>query len=322
MDTSSRILLFLDVTERGSFAKVAEHRQIDRSVVSKQIAKLEQELGVRLLNRTTRSFSITGAGNEVLRKARELKSLLDDTSRLAENYHLEPKGRLRVTCSYPLAQQILQPVINDFQQRFPDVEIELYVGDRVLDIVGDGYDLAFRVGELKDSSLVARYLARNRLVLLASPNFLARYGEPQTVEELAELPATCYAGEKFRADYIDYVDDNNQPARMPMNCRFAANEVEIMKLSALAGNCYYLAPAFQIHNEVKSGQLVPFMKQMKLRDFAAIYAVYPHRDLPLRTRLFFEAVKEYVGNPVPYWEQNIPGFAEMYGNPTREQWQY
>lgn len=322
MDISSRMLLFLEVTERGSFAKVAEHRKVDRSVVSKQIAKLEEELGVRLLNRTTRSFSITGAGHEVLRKTQSLKALLEDTTRLAENYHQKPKGTLKITCSYSLAQQVLQPVINAFQQRFPEVLVELYITDHVVDIVGDGFDLAIRVGRLKDSSLIARYLARNRLLLLAAPDFIARYGMPTTPEELAKLPAACYAGNRFRVDYIDYVNDKGELDRLPIKYNFAANDVDMMKQHVLSGASYYLAPAFHIHDEVKSGQLVPIMTDMKLLDFAAIYAVYPHRDLPMRTRLFFEAVKEYIGDGVPAWESHIPGFDTMYGTPTRDEWMH
>lgn len=312
MDTSSRMLLFLEVTERGSFAKTAEHRKIDRSVVSKQISKLEQELGVRLLNRTTRSFSITGAGNEVLKKAAELKSLLGETSRLVENYHQEPRGTLRVTCSYSLAQQIVQPVINQFNQRFPEVHIELFATDSVVDVVGDNFDLAIRVGNLKDSTLVARYLARNRLLLLATSDFLNRFGEPKSVSELMKLPAACYAGNKFKADYIDHVNEAGETERIPMNCIYSANDVDLMKSHVLSGASYYLAPAFHIYDEVKTGQLVPIMQHLKLVDFAAIYAVYPHRDLPLRTRLFFEAVKEYTGETVPVWEKNIPNFSKMY----------
>ena len=320
MDTASRLLLFLEVTERGSFAKVAEHQGIDRSVVSKQIAKLEEEYGVRLMNRTTRSFSLTGAGNEVLRKAKELKILLAETTRLAENYHSEPKGTLKITSSYSIAERVLQPVINDFQRRFPQVTVELVITDRVVDIVGDGYDLAFRVGELRDSSLVARFLARNRLLLLAAPSFLKRYGNPKTVDELAQLPAAIYASESFRADYIDYINDDNEAVRMTMRSNYFANDIDMMKQKVIAGDCFYLAPAFHIYDEVKQGKLVPIMQNLKLKDFAAIYGVYPHRDLPIRTRLFFDAVKEYIGDQYPIWEDNIPDFQTMYGTPNRDEW--
>ena len=172
MDTTSRLLMLLEVVEQGSFAKAAEIRNIDRSVISKQISRLEDELGVRLLNRTTRSFSLTAAGAEMIKKADELRSLLGDTLRMAENYHLEPRGVLKITSSTLIGRRYLQPVINDFQKRFPQVEVELRLDDRLVDIVSEGFDLAFRVGEPKDSSLIARKIARNRLLLLASPAFI------------------------------------------------------------------------------------------------------------------------------------------------------
>ena len=175
MDTTSRLLMLLEVVEQGSFAKAAEIRNIDRSVISKQISRLEDELGVRLLNRTTRSFSLTAAGAEMIKKADELRSLLGDTLRMAENYHLEPRGVLKITSSTLIGRRYLQPVINDFQKRFPQVEVELRLDDRLVDIVSEGFDLAFRVGEPKDSSLIARKIARNRLLLLASPAFIETY---------------------------------------------------------------------------------------------------------------------------------------------------
>ena len=175
MDTTSRLLLLLDVVERGSFSKAALSRNIDRSVISKQISRLEEDLGVRLLNRTTRSFSLTAAGAEMIKKSKQLRELLGDTIRLAENYHQEPRGVLKVTAANIIGRRFLQPVINDFQKRFPQVEVELHLDDRVVDIVAEGIDLAFRMGEPKDSSLIARKIARNRYLLLATPEFIDVY---------------------------------------------------------------------------------------------------------------------------------------------------
>lgn len=172
MDTTSRLLMLLEVVEQGSFAKAAEIRNIDRSVISKQISRLEDELGVRLLNRTTRSFSLTAAGAEMIKKAADLRELLGETLRMAENYHQEPRGLLKITASTIIGRRYLQPVINDFQKRFPQVEVELRLDDRLVDIVSEGFDLAFRIGEPKDSSLIARKIARNRLLILATPEFV------------------------------------------------------------------------------------------------------------------------------------------------------
>ncbi|GHE86506.1 LysR family transcriptional regulator [Thalassotalea profundi] len=312
MDTTSRLLLLLEVVERGSFTKAALSRNIDRSVISKQMSRLEEDLGVRLLNRTTRSFSLTAAGAEMVKKAQQLRELLSETIRLAENYHQEPKGVLRITASTTIGHRYLQPVINDFQKRFPQVEVELHLDELVVDIVSEGFDLAFRIGEPKDSSLIARKIARNRLLLLASPEFIDTYGMPETIEELAQLPSASYSSQSIRVGSIRYYNDSNEECEQITNSTFRANNGEVLLMKALSGTAYVLAPAFMIENEVKDGLLVPLLTDLKLMNFSDMYAVYPHRDLPVRTRLFFDAVKDYLGQKVPIWENNIPNFENLY----------
>jgi len=312
MDTTSRLLMLLDVVERGSFAKAAEIRNIDRSVISKQISRLEDELGVRLLNRTTRSFSLTAAGAEMVKKAAELRELLGDTVRLAENYHQEPRGVLKITSPATIAKLYLQPVINDFQKRFPQVEVELYLDDRVIDIVGEGFDLAFRIGEPKDSTLIARKLAPNRLVILVSPEFIKTYGMPQTIDELVSLPAASYASPSIRINSINYFNEQGEPSEKTIKSVFRANNAEALLLKALSGTAFVVVPAFIIRDEVTDGRLIPILTDLKLSAFSPLYAIYPHRDLPIRTRLFFDAVCEYIGKDKAIWERNIPGFDLMY----------
>ncbi|MFY8328270.1 LysR family transcriptional regulator [Pseudoalteromonas sp. ZZD1] len=312
MDTTSRLLMLLEVVERGSFAKAAETRNIDRSVISKQISRLEDDLGVRLLNRTTRSFSLTAAGAEMIKKAADLRELLAETIRLAENYHQEPRGVLKVTSSTIIGRRYLQPVINDFQKRFPQVEVELRLDDKLVDLVSEGFDLAFRVGEPKDSSLIARKIARNRLLLLAAPEFINTYGMPKTIEDLADLPAASYYSSSLRVDGIRYIDHKGETQEQKIKSVFRANDAEVLVEKTLSGTAYVLAPAFIIGDEIKSGRLIPMLTDVNLAHYSAMYAVYPHRDLPVRTRLFFDAIKEYIGKDTPLWEKNIPNFDKMY----------
>ena len=312
MDTTSRLLMLLDVVELCSFANAAQTKNIDRSVISKQISRLEDDLGVRLLNRTTRSFSLTAAGAEMVKKARELRDLLGQTVRLAENYHQEPRGVLKITSSSIIAKLYLQPVINDFQKRFPQVEVELRLDDRVVDIVAEGFDLAFRVGEPKDSTLIARKIARNRLVILASPEFINTYGMPKTIEELALLPAATYASNSLRINSINYIDKDGNHKEKTIKSIFRANDGEVLLLKCLSGTAFIVLPAFILAKEVIEGQLVPLLPSLHLSEFSAMYAVYPHRDLPVRTRLFFDAVREHIGKDFPIWESNIPNFEQLY----------
>lgn len=312
MDTTSRLLMLLDVVEQGSFAKAAEIRNVDRSVISKQINKLEDELGVRILNRTTRSFSLTAAGAEMIKKGGELRLLLSDTVRLAENYHREPRGVLKITSSSIIAKQYLQPVLNEFQKRYEQVEVELNLNDRLVDIVADGFDLAFRVGDPKDSTLIARKLGRNRLCILAAPEFIETYGMPTTIDELVALPAASYASNSLRASSIKYLNNKGKLEEKLLKSVFRANDGEILLLKALSGSAYVIAPVFILSNEVAEGRLIPILTNINLTDFSALYAIYPHRDLPVRTRLFLDAVREYIGKDTPIWEKKIPGFDQMY----------
>ncbi|GAL13248.1 transcriptional regulator [Vibrio astriarenae] len=205
MDLTGRLLLFLDLVERGSYAKAAQLREIDRSVVSKQIRKLEGELGVRLLNRTTRSFSLTDAGQAVVIRAKVLRESLVETIETANRFHERPTGHLKIASISPIARTILQPVIKTFMQNYPEVIIELRLDNRIVDIVGEGFDLAFRASDLQDSNLIARTIAPMRMLLVAAPTFLAKHGIPKTVDELAALPAGGYVVDNYRESHINYL---------------------------------------------------------------------------------------------------------------------
>ena len=306
MDTTSRLIMLLEVVEQGSFSKAAESRNIDRSVFSKQINKLEEELGVRLLNRTTRSFSLTAAGAEMVKKATELRFLLNDTVQLASNYHLEPKGLLRISSSSYIGNHYLMPVITSFQKRYPQVTLELRLDDKFVDMIADGFDLAFRVGELKDSSLIGRKLAVNKKVILATPKFIDVFGEPKTMAELAELPAATYHNQHISVDTITYYDEEGELQEQALRSVFRSNDADAMLNKVLSDTAYMVAPTFFFSDDMDASQFVRLLPDVELEDFNDIYAVYPHRDLPVRTRLFLDAVRHYIGEHIARWEYNAP----------------
>ncbi|MFA0178189.1 LysR family transcriptional regulator [Vibrio lentus] len=314
MDISSRLLLLLEVVELGSFVKVAEQRNVDRSVISKQISRLEEQLDVRLLNRTTRSLSLTAAGNEMVNQAHQLRALLNDTQRLAQNYHSEPRGLLKITSSTMFGRQYVQQAISVFQKQYPDVDFELRLEDRVVDMVKEGFDIGFRIGKPKNSSLISRKVARSRLLIVASPEFIAQHGEINTIEKLESLPATIYAAPGLLIDQFSYVDQQGKAQNFQLNATYKVNDVEMIPKSVVAGSTLAVVTAQMLTDEITSGQLVPIMTHLQLDDFGTFYAVYPHRDAPIKTKLFLDTLKSIVGEDVPIWEQNIPGFESMYGN--------
>ncbi|GHA56421.1 LysR family transcriptional regulator [Photobacterium aphoticum] len=313
MDFSSRLLLLLDVVEQGSFTQVAEQRHVDRSVISKHIGRLEAELGVRLLNRTTRSLSLTAAGKEMVHQAQQLRTLLNDTHRLAQNYHAEPRGRLRISSHTMFGRQYVQAAIARFQQHYPEVEIELRLEDRVVDMVKEAVDIGFRIGKPKNSTLISRKIARCRMLIVASPAFIARHGDITTLAQLESLPATIYAAPGLRVDKFGYLDGDNQPQTFQLNAAYLVNDVEMVIKSAVAGNTLAVVTAQMMQNEILDGQLVPIMTDLTLDDFGTVYAVYPHRDAPIKTKLFLDTLKEIVGQEAPVWDSYIPAFDTLYG---------
>ena len=314
MDLASKLLLLLDVAELGTFAKASEHRHVDRSVISKQIAKLEQELGVRVLNRTTRSLSLTAAGTEIVQQAKLLRELLNETKRRAQNYHSEPQGRLKITSSTHFGRRYVQSAVIEFQRRFPQIDVELRLEDRLVDIVGEGYDIGFRFGEPKDSSLIARKLARNRLAIVASESFFKRYKRPETIQDLKTLPCAIYSSSGFEVDRVNVINELGLEESIKLNAAYRVNDVEMLVRTAESGNMFAVVSAQMLENEVISGALIPIMTDLTLLDFGALYAVYPHRDSPVKTRLFIDTIKELIGSNIPDWESSIPGFDSMYGH--------
>ncbi|WP_108947021.1 LysR family transcriptional regulator [Shewanella halifaxensis] len=311
MDFSTRLLLLLEVVELGSFTKVAEQRNLDRSVISKQISRLENELGVRLLNRTTRSLALTAAGNEMLNQARSLRTLLNDSYLIAQNYHSQPKGLLRISSTSLFGRQYVQQATILFQQQHAEVEVELRLEDRIIDMIGERFDIGFRVGKPKTSNLISQKIARNRLLIVASPAFIAKHGAITTIEQLESLPAAVYAAPGLLLDKFAY-QENKQQKQFKLNAAYKVNDLEMLTQTAIAGNMLAVVTAQMIGNEIVSGQLTPIMTHLHLEDFGTIYAVYPHRNAPIKTRLFIETLKSIVGNEIPNWEQRIPGFENMY----------
>jgi DNA-binding transcriptional LysR family regulator len=211
-------------------------------------------------------------------------------------------------------RQYVQQAIAVFQKQYPDVDFELRLEDRIVDMVKEGFDIGFRIGKPKNSSLISRKIARSRLLIVASPEFIAQHGEINTIEKLESLPATIYAAPGLLIDKFSYVDQEGQAQHFQLNAAYKVNDVEMISKSALTGSTLAVVTAQMIEDEVLSGELVPIMTHLNLDDFGTFYAVYPHRDAPIKTKLFIDTLKTIVGEDKPVWEQGIPGFDDMYGN--------
>lgn len=305
MSTTSQLLLFLDVVQQGSFTKAAALHDMDNSSLSKQIKKLESQLGVQLLNRSTRSFSLTSAGEEILEQTMQLRDTLNDIQLIADSYQSEPKGILRITSPTYFGQEYLQPVISRFIKTYPDIQVIHSLDDKKSDIISDHFDIAFRLGKLNDSNLIAKKVADTHFVLIASHEFIAQYGQPKTPQCLLSQPAVLYSNGDVTIDQLK-INDSPQSTHFhlyTMKGKYKVSDVRTMINAVKDGLGYALIDLSNLDKsleELNLTQLLP-THQISTMD-TAIYAIYPHRKHTKLAKEFISAVQGYIGTPPRWWD--------------------
>ncbi|WP_298440371.1 LysR family transcriptional regulator [uncultured Ferrimonas sp.] len=313
MALSTPLLLFVDVVQQGSFTKAAALHDMDNSSLSKQIKKLEANLGVQLLNRSTRSFSLTPAGEEILAQAKTLKQTLDQIQGIADAYQSQPKGNLRIASPVYFGQQYLQPVIAQFLQRYPDVQLSLALDDKKADIIADHIDLAFRIGKMPDSNLIAKKIASTHLALVASQDFIQQHGRPTTLAELLALPAVIYSNGDLIWDQLQIsAEPNGALITAKMRGNYRTSDIRALLDAVSAGMGYALIDLSHLQRPIDQLQLEPLLTDHRLScGDTGIYAVYPHRKQTKLVAEFIHAVEQYLGAPA-FWQQHLPNYDSLY----------
>lgn len=297
MDTAAKLILFADVIDCGNFSKAAERRAVNRSLVSKQIAKLEEQLGVRLLHRTTRSLSLTDAGRAVYQHASMLRNQLMETDALVASLRDDVSGELRISSTTHFGRLHVLPVVEALAKDHPGLTVELRLEDRCVDIVAERYDVAIRITEPDDSSLVARKLADNPFTMVASPAYLEQYGTPQTVEDLCDHHFIVYACDYGAKDHWTYYD-GSEIKSFYMNSRIKVNDGYALLKCAQNDVGIALTSTFVSCDALSDGSLVRVLPDLELTTFSPIHIMYPSRNhLPKKTRVFIDRMIEYVGQP-------------------------
>lgn len=300
MDRLAALEAFVKVAETQSFSEAARRLRASKSVVSRQIAALEAELGARLFHRTTRSMTLTEAGRGYFERASRILADLEDANASVTQLQAAPRGQLRVNAPMSFGLLHLAPALPDFLLRYPDVDIDITMNDRFVDLVDEGFDLAVRVGRLDDSSLVARKLAPARRVVCASPDYLKVRGVPLTPDDLKVHDCLCYSNLSMAHDWR-FVTEKGQPWSVEIKGRLSANNGDALKLAALAGLGLVYLPTFIVGGDLQAGTLVTVLDKFIAQD-GAVNAVYPHaRHLSPKVRAFVDFLAERFG-PRPYWD--------------------
>ncbi len=288
MDRLQAIEAFLAVADAGSFSAAARTLGTTKSTVSKRVRLLEERLGVRLLNRTTRKLALTGLGEVYRDDCRRLLDHLADTEAMLRAHARNPRGRLRVSAPTSFGVLHLGPFVARFQERYPEVAIDLALDDRFVDLVGDGYDLAIRIGRLEDSSLVARRLGTFASCCVAGPAYLERHGVPAHPRELAGHNCLRYLYRRRPEEWR--FARGGETVTVRIRGSLAANNGDLLREAACAGLGIARMPSFMVERELARGRLRRLLADWGGEE-VGIFAVYPaHRQTGPALRAFVDAL--------------------------------
>jgi DNA-binding transcriptional LysR family regulator len=302
MDTLEGMRTFAAVVAEGSFSKAA--KRLDRSpqLVSKYVAQLENRLGVRLLNRSTRRLSVTEAGQAYFDRCQGIVADVDELEDAIGNLTEAVRGVLKINAPMTFGMHHLTPAIAEFQSVHPDLRVDLALDDRVVDVVSEGFDLAIRIARLEASSLVARRLAPVNLVVCASPEYLDARGIPETPSDLVDHDCLGYTYASTRD--LWHFESEGAAEEVQVSGRFRANNGDALRTAALAGHGLIMQPTFIVSEDLRSGRLVRVMTSYAITPLN-VYAVYAHRQLlSNKVRVFVEFLRDYFG-PLPYWDKDL-----------------
>ena len=298
MDRYVGMAVFVRVVESGSFTATARHFGMSPAMVSTHIRSLEKRLGVRLLNRTTRRVNATEVGQNYYERCLRILYEVEEAERAASDLQTAPRGRIRITAPMIFGIRQLGPLIADYLKAYPDVSIDLRLDDRKIDLVEEGFDLAIHVGELADSSLIARRVTLAPAILCASRDYVGKYGTPKEPHDLLQHNCLAYAYSRARSEWR-FVGAGGKEETVQVSGRFLANNGDMLRKLALEGLGIILAPEFIVEEDLKAGRLIAMMPVYKTVPFP-FHAVYPHsRYLSAKVKTFVDFLVAWFDRPSP-----------------------
>ena len=299
IDIVTGMRVFTAVVDAGSFAGAADKLDLSRGMATRYVAQLEAHLGVRLLNRTTRKLSLTEAGSDYCQRATQVLAMVEEAETSVAQEASVPRGTLRVTSSQAFGVRHLGWAITEYLQRYPGIQVDVTLNDRVVDLVEEGFDLAIRVATRIDPGLVARKLTRARVVACASPGYLKKHGAPKSPEELAGHNCLAYAYSSLQNEWHFRRKGVVRKVRVSGNLR--GNNGDILSTAAIEGLGVILHPTFLVYEALRERKLVRILPDWEIDDLT-VFAVYPNRKfLPPKVRSFIDFLAARFA-PEPYWD--------------------
>ena len=290
------MIIFVEVVNSGSFTKAADSSGHSTSYISKEINKLEERLGVRLLHRTTRSLSLTSEGEIYFQQCQQLLFDAEQAELAMTGGQVEPRGLLRISCPISLGISRVRPVVAKYMAQYPEVNLELDLNDRRVDMVAEGFDLLIRASaNIEDSSLICRPIFQSHSITLASPEYLKRYGTPSHPSDLANHRCISYSNLKT-PNVWQFTDQDNQHHSVQVQSKVLTNSSEMELGLCLAGQGITRLPKFNLGSEIGRGLLIPLFTDFKLQTIN-VYMMYPSRKhMSSKVRSFINFILHELGD--------------------------
>jgi DNA-binding transcriptional LysR family regulator len=286
MDRLTSLTAFVRVVDSGGFSAAGRRLEMSTTMVSNHVRALEERLGARLLNRTTRKVSLTEVGKVYYDRATQILADIEQADDIAGALQSTPRGTLRIYTGTHIVP-FVAPVVDEFLKRYPDVKVDLNMGERLVDVIDEGLDIAIRLTPPPDSSLIVRSLATWRHVLCCSPSYLERHGRLRQLSELTQHNCVRHALYPF-GDEWHFVDRGDLAATVRVSGNLITNSAEMLRRAALDGNGVALLAGFMIQDELEGGRLVRLLPEYRPVELT-MNAVYPHRHhLSAKVRTFID----------------------------------
>lgn len=300
MTAISDLDIFARVARTGNMSAAGREMGLSPAVVSKRISLLEERLGARLFQRTTRQLTLTETGDGYFKRVVDILSLVEEAEDFVSRRNTKPRGLLKITAPTSFSRLHIAPYLAEFVARYPDIELDFHLTDNFVDIIREGFDVAIRIGELQDSSLVARKLAPDTRVICAAPSYLEKAGLPTRLADLeSHVCLSAGAQDMWRLEG----PDGQRQVRVKGNIR--SNSAELIREALLAGLGLGLRGTWEVGRELANGELKVLLPEYRGSSNVAIYAVYPCREfMPAKVNVFIEFLSELYGVD-PYWNKGF-----------------